>query len=49
MATKNREIAQIFKSIGEILELKADSPFRVNSYYKASRVIGDLSQETSSG
>ena len=45
MATKNREIAQIFKSIGEILELKGDSSFRVNSYYKASRVIGDLSQD----
>lgn len=42
---KNREIAEIFEHMADILELKGDNMFRINSYRKASRVINDLTED----
>jgi len=42
---KNREIAELFDRIGDILELQGENPFRVRSYRKASRVVGDLTED----
>jgi len=42
---KNREIAAMFEAIADMLELLGENAFRVNSYRKASRVIGDLTED----
>ena len=42
---KNREIADMFERIADMLELLGENAFRVNSYRKASRVIGDLTDD----
>lgn len=42
---KNRELAEIFEKIGDILEFKGDSSFRVNAYRKAARVLQDLTED----
>ena len=42
---KNREIADLFETIADMLELLGGNAFRVNSYRKASRVIGDLTDD----
>lgn len=42
---KNHEIAVIFERIANVLELKGENAFRINSYRKASRVIGDLTAD----
>ena len=42
---KNREIADMFEAIADMLELLGGNAFRVNSYRKASRVIGDLTDD----
>lgn len=42
---KNREIADIFSHMADILEFKGDNAFRINSYRKASRVIKDLAED----
>lgn len=42
---KNREIADIFEHMAEILEFKDDNAFRINSYMKASRVLRDLTED----
>lgn len=39
---KNHEIAALFERIANVLELKGENTFRINSYRKAARVIGDL-------
>ncbi len=39
---KNREIAAIFDSLADILEIRGDNVFRVSSYRRSSRIIGDL-------
>ncbi len=39
---KNREIATIFESLADILEIKGENAFRVNAYHRVSRIIGDL-------
>lgn len=41
----NREIAEIFEGMAEILEIKAGNPFRIRSYRKAARIIGDMTQD----
>ncbi|HUU59649.1 MAG TPA: DNA polymerase/3'-5' exonuclease PolX [Phycisphaerae bacterium] len=41
---KNPEIADIFESIADLLEILDEQPFRVNSYRRAARAIGDLSE-----
>ena len=40
----NKEIAEIFHSIADILEIKAENPFRIRAYRKAAQVIEELSK-----
>ncbi|MEK7699574.1 MAG: helix-hairpin-helix domain-containing protein, partial [Planctomycetota bacterium] len=42
---KNHEIATLFERIADVLELKGENTFRINSYRKAARVIGDLTED----
>jgi len=42
---KNRELAEIFEKMANILEFKGENPFKINAYRKASRIIGDLTQD----
>jgi len=42
---KNREIADLFDQIADILELLGENTFKVASYHKASRVVGDLTED----
>ncbi len=42
---KNKEIADIFEKMADILEFKGEISFKVNAYRKASRVIQDLPQD----
>ncbi len=39
---KNIEISNIFRNIGEFLQIRGDASFRIRSYEKAARVIADL-------
>lgn len=42
---KNHEIAALFERIANVLELKGENTFRINSYRKAARVLGDLTED----
>lgn len=42
---KNLEVAQIFKDIAKILEIKGDNPFRIRAYYKAAQNIEALTED----
>lgn len=42
---KNREIAQIFREMGEFLEIKGDNPFKIRAYYKAVQNIESLTED----
>ncbi len=42
---KNKEIAEIFDRIADILEFKDENVFKIRAYRRASRVIGDLAQD----
>ena len=42
---KNKELADLFERMADILELKGENPFKTNAYRKASRIIGDLTQD----
>ena len=42
---KNREIADLFEKMADILEFKGENPFKVRAYRKASRIIGDLTHD----
>ena len=42
---KNRELANIFNRMADILEFKGENPFKISAYRKASRIIGDLTQD----
>ncbi len=39
---KNREIAAIFDSLADILEIKGEDGFRVNAYRRSASIVGDL-------
>ena len=39
---KNLEIAKIFRSIAQILEIKGENPFRIRAYDRASQVISEI-------
>ncbi|MCK4601783.1 MAG: hypothetical protein KAU28_04920, partial [Phycisphaerae bacterium] len=41
---KNREIADIFAAIADLMEILDEDRFRINSYRKASRVLEDLTE-----
>ena len=42
---RNQEIAEIFSSIADILEIKDENPFRIRAYRKAARNIEDLTED----
>lgn len=42
---KNKEIAEMFGSIADILEFKGENVFKIRAYRKASRIIEDLTQD----
>jgi DNA polymerase/3'-5' exonuclease PolX len=45
---KNRELADLFEKMADILEFKGENPFEINAYRKTSRIIGDLTQDIKS-
>ncbi|MGA2468765.1 MAG: DNA polymerase/3'-5' exonuclease PolX [Thermodesulfobacteriota bacterium] len=42
---KNKELADLFGKMADILEFKDENPFKISAYRKASRIIGDLTQD----
>src|SRR4030043_1740191 len=42
---KNKELANLFEKMADILEFKSENPFKISAYRKASRIIGDLTQD----
>ncbi|UCD54619.1 MAG: DNA polymerase/3'-5' exonuclease PolX [Candidatus Omnitrophota bacterium] len=42
---KNKEIAEIFNNIADILEIKDENPFRIRAYRKAAQNIESLSKD----
>lgn len=42
---KNRQIAQIFNNIADLLEIKNDNPFKIRAYRKAALNLEALSQD----
>lgn len=42
---KNKEIADLLEEMADILEFKGENPFKISAYRKASRIIGDLTQD----
>lgn len=42
---KNREVAEIFRQIAEILEIQDEDPFRIRAYYKAAQNIESLGRD----
>ncbi len=39
---KNAEISELFDQMADIMEILGDDPFRINSYRKVARLIGDM-------
>jgi DNA polymerase (family 10) len=42
---KNKELANLFERMADILEFKGENPFKISAYRRASRIIGDLTQD----
>jgi len=42
---KNKELAVIFSRIGDALEIKGETGFKVIAYRKAARILGDLTED----
>jgi DNA polymerase (family 10) len=42
---KNKELADLFEKMADILEFKGENPFKISAYRRASRIIGDLTQD----
>ena len=42
---KNTELADLFERMADILEFKGENPFKISAYRKASRILGDLTQD----
>ncbi len=42
---KNKELADLFERMADILEFKGENPFKISAYRRASRIIGDLTQD----
>ena len=42
---KNRELATLFNRMADILEFKGENPFKISAYRKASRIIGDFTED----
>ncbi|MFO7867178.1 MAG: DNA polymerase/3'-5' exonuclease PolX [Candidatus Aminicenantes bacterium] len=47
MPVHNNDIAEIFNTIADLLEIKEANPFRVRAYRDAARIIGGLSKNAS--
>ena len=45
MRMKNKELADLFGRMADILEFKDENPFKISAYRKAARIIGDLTQD----
>ena len=41
---KNQDIADIFSQMADLMELLGEDRFRVNSYRKAARIVGELTE-----
>jgi DNA polymerase (family 10) len=42
---KNKELADLFERMADVLEFKNENPFKISAYRRASRVLGDLTQD----
>ena len=42
---KNRELASMFETMADVMEIQGANQFRVNSYRKVARVLGDLTED----
>jgi len=42
---KNKELANLFGRMADILEFKGENPFKISAYRRASRILGDLTQD----
>jgi DNA polymerase (family 10) len=42
---KNKALADLFGKMADILEFKDENLFKISAYRKASRIIGDLTQD----
>jgi DNA polymerase (family 10) len=42
---KNKELEALFERMADVLEFKGENPFKINAYRKASRILGDLTQD----
>jgi DNA polymerase (family 10) len=42
---KNKELADLFEKMADILEFKGENSFKISAYRKASRIIGDLTKD----
>ena len=42
---KNKEIAELFERIADVLEFQGEMAFKVNAYRKASRILQDLDRD----
>ena len=42
---KNKELAEMFEQIADVLEFQNEMPFKVNAYRKASRILQDLDRD----
>ena len=42
---KNKEVAEIFRQIGEILEIQDENSFRIRAYFKAAQNVESLSRD----
>ena len=42
---RNDEIAEMFRTLANILDLKGENPFKLNAYRKVARVVGDLTED----
>ncbi len=42
---KNKEVAQIFREIAEILEIQGENPFRIRAYLKAAQSVESLTRD----
>src|SRR4030065_1650041 len=42
---KNQEVANFFKRIADMLEIKGENPFRIRAYQKAAQNIENLAED----
>lgn len=47
MQVQNSEIANIFKKVAELLEIKGDNPFRIRAYRNAAETLNNLPEKAS--